>query len=75
MRRRYEQYNNLRTNYVEKSGAMIDEGQRVRKITVTGRGTYSMTLPKAMVRNLKWRKGQRVVVERKGNTLVIRDFE
>ena len=54
---------------------MIDEGQRVRKIAVTGRGTYSMTLPKAMVRNLKWRKGQRVVVERKGDSLVIRDFE
>ena len=54
---------------------MIDDVSKIRKITVTGRGTYALTLPKRAVQNLKWRKGQRVVIERKGETLVIRDFK
>ncbi|MBL7198053.1 MAG: hypothetical protein ISS47_08130 [Candidatus Omnitrophica bacterium] len=53
---------------------MIDDLSKMRKITITGYGTYSITLPKGAVQNLKWRKGQKVVVERKGRTLVIRDF-
>jgi len=54
---------------------MIDNLSKIRKITVTGRGTYSLTLPKGAVQNLKWRKGQRVVIDRVGQTLVIRDFK
>jgi antitoxin component of MazEF toxin-antitoxin module len=53
---------------------MIDDLTKIRKITITGGGTYSLTLPKGAVQNLGWKKGQRVVVERKGETLVIRDF-
>ncbi len=46
-----------------------------RKLTVTGNsGTYYVTLPKDLVRELGWRKGQKVVVEKKGETLVVRDW-
>ncbi|MCK5012913.1 MAG: hypothetical protein KAS66_03770 [Candidatus Omnitrophica bacterium] len=38
------------------------KGQEVRKIGVTGKtNTYYVTLPKDVVRRLKWRKGQKVV--------------
>ena len=53
---------------------MIDDLSKIRKITTTGYGTYSLTLPKGAVQNLGWKKGQKVVVERKGKTLVIRDL-
>ncbi len=47
----------------------------IRKISVTGEArSYFVTLPKDEVEALRWRKGQRVVVERAGETLVIRDF-
>ena len=47
----------------------------IRKISVTGEAqSYFVTLPKDEVEALRWRKGQRVVVERVGETLVIRDF-
>jgi len=47
----------------------------VRKISVTGEAqSYFVTLPKDEVAALRWRKGQRVVVERVGETLVVRDF-
>jgi len=47
----------------------------IRKISVTGASrSYFVTLPKDEVETLRWRKGQRVVVEREGSTLVIRDF-
>jgi len=48
----------------------------IRKISVTGGArSYFVTLPKDEVEALRWRKGQRVAVERKGKTLVIRDFK
>jgi hypothetical protein len=50
---------------------MIDDLSKIRKITITGRGTYSL----GAVQNLGWRKGQRVVVECRGEVLVIRDFK
>lgn len=47
----------------------------IRKISVTGEArSYFVTLPKDEVEALRWRKGQRVLVERVGQTLVIRDF-
>lgn len=47
----------------------------IRKINVTGPArSYIVSLPKDHVEALRWRKGQRVVVERKGNTLIIRDY-
>ena len=47
----------------------------IRKISVTGAAqSYFVTLPKDEVQKLKWRKGQRVAVERKGKEIIIRDY-
>ncbi len=48
----------------------------VRKVTTTGKtGTYYVTLPKAMVKELGWRKGQKVTVSRQKDGIVIQDWE
>ena len=48
----------------------------IRKLTVTGAGrSYYVTLPKEMVQELKWKKGQRVVVERNKEGIVIKDWK
>jgi len=50
--------------------------ENVRKVTTTGKtGTYYVTLPKEIMRHLSWRKGQKVIVERKGKKIVIRDWK
>lgn len=47
-----------------------------RKLTVTGQGkTYYVTLPKEMIQALKWQKGQKLIVDLKEDSLVIRDWE
>ena len=52
------------------------EKKHVRKLTVTGNaGTYFVTLPKEIIRDLNWRKGQKVVVEQKGEEIGIKDWE
>lgn len=37
--------------------------------------SYTITLPIEMVRDLKWRQGQKVEIRKKGKELVIRDWE
>ncbi len=51
--------------------------QQIRKLQKTGseQGSYMLTLPKEFVRELGWREKQKVVVERKGKTLIIRDWQ
>ncbi|MDP2650132.1 MAG: hypothetical protein Q8P16_01050 [bacterium] len=52
------------------------ENRNIRKLTRTGKGaSISLTLPIEFVRALKWRDRQKVVVEKKGKTLVVRDWE
>ena len=61
--------------YVKQKGESMVRKSDIRKISVTGASrSYFVTLPKDEMEALRWRKGQRVVVERKGKTLVIRDF-
>ncbi|MFH1655785.1 MAG: AbrB/MazE/SpoVT family DNA-binding domain-containing protein [Candidatus Omnitrophota bacterium] len=46
-----------------------------RKIGVTGKtDSYFIIIPKDIIRDLAWRKGQRVVVEREEKTIIIKDF-
>ena len=46
-----------------------------RKIGVTGKtSSYFIIIPKDIIRELNWRKGQRVVVERREETIIIKDF-
>ena len=36
-------------------------------------GTYTVTIPVNMVRDMRWQQGQRIVFEHKGKVLVIKD--
>ena len=50
--------------------------KQVRKITTTGAtGTYYVTLPKEAIKDLGWRKGQRVTVKKTTKGLLIEDYE
>lgn len=50
--------------------------RNIRKLTRTGRGkSISLTLPIEHIRDLGWRDRQKVVVERKGKMLVVKDWE
>jgi len=51
------------------------EDRNIRKVQKDGRGSVRMTLPIEIIRTLKWRDGQKVVVEQKGETIVIRDWK
>ena len=49
--------------------------ESVRTITQNNSGTYSVTLPKELMRELRWQKRQRVTVKRKGKQLLITDYK
>lgn len=50
--------------------------QETRKLTVTGTGrSYYITLPKWMIKQLKWKKGQRLSVTLRGKTVRIKDWQ
>ena len=49
--------------------------EQTRKISKTGSYTDYVTIPKAILRELGWRERQRVVVKRKGKSVVIRDWK
>jgi Ni/Co efflux regulator RcnB len=52
------------------------EDRNVRKLGKKGRGrTISVTLPIELVRELRWREGQKVVVKKRGQGLVIEDWK
>jgi len=47
----------------------------IRKLTRTGRGgSISVTLPIELVRELKWREKQKVVIKKRGKKLTIEDW-
>ena len=49
--------------------------QDVRNITQNKTGTYSVTLPISLVRELRWQQGQKVVISKRGDKLVIDDWK
>ncbi len=51
------------------------ENRNVRKLSKNSNGTYSVTLPIEMVRELKWRGGQKLVVDKSRNKIIIKDWE
>lgn len=52
------------------------EERNIRKITKMAGGTsYGITLPIEMIRGLKWKEKQKVVVNRKGSILTIKDWK
>lgn len=53
------------------------EDRNIRKISMSGGESYSITLPIEYIRRLGWQKKQRVVVEmdKKKKHMIIKDWE
>lgn len=52
------------------------ENSNIRKLTKSGGGkSISVTLPIEYIRELKWKEKQKVVVGKKGRTLIIKDWK
>ena len=49
--------------------------RNIRKLNKTTRGSVTVTLPIEIVRNLKWRDKQKVVVRQSGKKIVIEDWK
>ena len=50
------------------------EDKTIRKVFKSG-ASYAVTIPLEMVKELKIKKGQKVVVKRSGKRIVIEDWE
>lgn len=48
--------------------------KNVRKIFASG-SSAALTLPKEIMDELKWRKGQKLVVKRRGEKIIIEDWK
>ena len=51
------------------------ENENIRKLTKIGDKSVGLTLPIEMIRKLKWREKQKVVVKMKGKSIIIRDWK
>ena len=49
--------------------------QDIRKLTVSGGATYYVTIPQEMIRELKWKKGEKKVVKIEGDKIIIADWK
>ncbi len=49
--------------------------QPIRKLMKLGGTSYCVTLPLALVRELKWQKKQKVVITKRGDKLIIEDWK
>ena len=56
-------------------GARKASEQNVRNITKNSSGTYSVLLPKKVVKSLSWQTGQKVTVLKSGDKLTIQDWK
>lgn len=49
--------------------------ENIRKIQQSGKnGSYHLTLPVRIMRELKWKEGQKVVVKLRGKKIMIEDW-
>ena len=51
------------------------QDKNIRKLTRVGNASIGLTLPIGMVRKLRWREKQKVVVELKGKKIIIKDWK
>ncbi len=51
------------------------ENRNIRKLSKRNNGTYAVTLPIEMVRDLGWRDKQKLVVEKNGEKIIIKDWK
>ena len=49
--------------------------RNVRKLTRIGNNSVGLTLPIEIIRELRWREKQKVVVHKRGNKIIISDWE
>jgi len=49
--------------------------RNIRKINKSGNGSYTVTIPMEMVKELGWREKQKVVFEKRGEVLKIKDWK
>ncbi len=49
--------------------------EQIRNLTQNRTGTYSISLPIELIRQLSWRSGQKLVVKRSGKKLIIEDWQ
>ena len=47
----------------------------VRKLTLTGKTTYYVTIPLSMIRTLGWKKGEKKIIHQEGKRIVIEDWK
>ncbi len=47
----------------------------IRKITKNGAGTYYISVPKELLKELKWKERQKVVVKKRGQGVLITDWK
>ena len=55
--------------------AKRSDKKNIRKLTKTGGHSLGVTIPIDIVRKLKWRERQNVVVEQKGKSIIVRDWK
>ena len=51
------------------------DDRNIRKLNRDSRGSVRVTLPIEIIRALRWRDGQKVVVEKNGKEVVIKDWK
>ena len=55
--------------------ALPSPNKPYRKLTRLGKSSYYVVIPPQIVRKLKWRERQKLVVTRKGKSVAIRDWK
>jgi hypothetical protein len=48
--------------------------QNKRVLQKNNTGTYTVSVPIELIRELKWQSGQKLTLEKRGKTIVIGDF-
>ncbi len=51
------------------------EDKNIRKLTRTGGGSTSVTIPIDIIREIGWRSKQKVVVKKRGDGILITDWK
>jgi len=50
------------------------QNKNIRKVTKLGGKSYAVTIPISMMRKLKWKERQKVVVKKRGKKIIIEDW-
>jgi bifunctional DNA-binding transcriptional regulator/antitoxin component of YhaV-PrlF toxin-antitoxin module len=48
--------------------------QDERKLTLAGKGSYYVTIPIAMIKQLGWKKGEKKIIRKQGKKIIIEDW-